>query len=392
MSENPDKNMDPGDQNNAYVADHVLEIPIQQIKVADFGHRTVEENLTALTESIQRHGLLHFPTVVPDPNNKNGYILIAGRKRLAAVKELGWDRISCHVRSLDEYEGRFISFIENSQRKNPHPIDQARDLFAIQQLTNMSEKQIGKEIGLSQESVSEHIGIRELPEDIQQMIGTEPESPIKYSHAVRLTRLMRTKRLHRELEVRKLANKTASCNLSSGELGAHVAFIKSGKFDSLTGRLKDPFWEDKWMSPFLGKLFLYPQDKDFILDTVSNAEALRKKAGRLEPKQLERFVLNAVERRWTEEEIKNNFASYVEAMLPDTQDDNPKEQPDFLEKLASEISSLLNRLVEADYKIPPIAESQSHRLLVLRDLAARLNDELERFAKKVEQITEEDVL
>lgn len=390
MSENTNNDTNnAGNQDNYSHANEVPEISIRQIQVADFGRRTVEEDLTALVESIQRHGLLHFPTVVPDPNDEDRYILIAGRKRLVAVKELGWDRISCHVRSLDEYEGRFISFIENSQRKNPHPIDQARDLFAIQQLTKMSEEQIGKEVGLSQESVSECLGIRELPEDIQQMIGTEPESPVKYSHAVRLSKLMRTKRFYRELEVRKLANKTATCNLSSTQLGDHVAFIKgeSGEFDCLPDRLKALFFEDKWMRPFLGRLFVRP--KDYIPDNLSNAETLRKKADRLTRKQRERFVLNAVERRWADHEVKENFARYVEDMLPETQDSTPKKEPDFLEILASQISSLLNCLVEADYKIPAIAESQSHRLLDLRDLAARLINELDRFTKKVEQVTEE---
>ena len=389
MTENPGKNTDFSNEENDSLTDQILEIAIQQIKLADFGHRTVEQGLTALTESIQRHGLLHFPTVVPNPNDKNRYILIAGRKRLAAFKKLGRDRILCHVRSLDQYEGRFVSFTENSQRQDPHPIDQARDLFAIQQLTGMHEKEIGKEVGLSQESVSERIGILKLPEDIQQMIGVELESPLKLTHAVRLSKLMRTDRFYRETEVHKLVNKTTTCNLSSGQLGDHVTFVKSGDFDLLTERLKDLFWEDKWMRPFLGRLFLHPGDKDFILDTVSNAEALRKKAGRLEPKQLERFVLSAVDRRWTEEEVKNNFASYVEAMLPETQDGNPKKQPDFLEKLASEISSLVDCLIEADYKIPVIAELQSHKLLGLRDLATRLMEELERFTKKVEQTTEE---
>jgi len=387
MTENPGKNTNFSNEENDSPTDQILEIAIQQIKVADFGHRTVEEDLTALTESIQRHGLLHFPTVVPSPNDKNGYILIVGRKRLAAIKKLGWDSIWCHVRSLDEYEGRFVSFTENSQRQDPHPIDQARDLSAIKELTRMDEEEIGKEVGLSQQSVSEHIGILDLPEDIQKTIGTKPESPIKYSHGVRLSKLMRTDRFDRELEVYKLINKTAACNLSSGQLGDHVTFVKSGDFDLLTERLKDLFWEDKWMRPFLGRLFVCPGDKGFIPDTVTNAEALRKKTDRLTRRQRERFVLNAVEWRWADHEVKENFARYVKAMLPETQDSTPKKQPDFLEILASEISSLLNCLVEVDYKIPAVAESQSHRLFVLRDLAARLIDELERFTKKVEQLT-----
>lgn len=303
MGENPKKNTNSENRSNGSIAGQILAILIQQIKVTHFGCRTVEEDLTVLTESIQRHGLLHYPTVVPDSNDKDSCILIAGRRRLTAVKELGWDRILCHVRSPDEYEGRFVSFTENSQRQDPHPIDQAGDLLAIKQLTGMPEAEIGKEVGLSQESVSEHIGILDLPEDIQQMIGTQPESAIKYSHAVRLSKLMRTNRFYREVEVHKLANKTTTCALSSAQLGDHVSFIKGerGEFDCLPDRLKDLFFEDKWMRPFLGRLFVRP--KDFMPENVSNAESLRKKADRLTRKQLERFVLNAVERRWADHEV-----------------------------------------------------------------------------------------
>ena len=96
-------------------------IPVELIEVGPEQARTskksLEEGIDDLAESIKRFGLLHPITVFPEDGK---YILVAGQRRLLAVKQLGWDEIPARVLSTrpDAIEAKAISFSENFVRRD----------------------------------------------------------------------------------------------------------------------------------------------------------------------------------------------------------------------------------------------------------------------------------
>jgi len=372
----------------SYVSRETLELPLARIHRARFGNREEAEDLTGLMSSIDRHGLLQPPVVVPYPSKGGHYILIVGRRRLAACRRLGFVAVECTVRrDLDEHEMHFLSFIENLQRRDPHPLSQARQLLAMKELLGLKEHEIARDVGMSQESVSEYLGICKLPADVQALIGAASESPLKLTHAVALSKLMRTKRLNREVEVHNLARKTVTCRVSSSDLKAHVAIIKGKErvFDRLPGHLQGRFFKSRWMTPALAKLFWKPES--FVPGDGHKAQVLRRIACSLTRDQRASFVLRAVKRRWQGGEIKQHFARYLEAMQLAFGRPSSSEPPDLTESLAAEICALSDRLAEVERKILGLADTEPHKLLLLREHANSLAYQLTQFVTEIEEAT-----
>ncbi len=89
-------------------------------------------NVTTLAESIKRVGLLHPVTVV---RQSRGYMLVAGRRRLVACRDvLGWERIGAHVLTLDEAGRRLCELDENLQREELTALVRAEQLLEQKRL------------------------------------------------------------------------------------------------------------------------------------------------------------------------------------------------------------------------------------------------------------------
>lgn len=157
-------------------------IGIEQIVVNDNNIRSMmnDETIAELAESIQSVGLLSPLVVTPRDGQ---FMLIAGHRRYAALRQLGWTDVVCSVVESDEPEHETLSMlVENTQREDISPIDEAR-AYAKLQAAGMTQTVIAERVGKSVAHVSKRIKLTGLPVELQTAIG---ESRMTIQHALEL--------------------------------------------------------------------------------------------------------------------------------------------------------------------------------------------------------------
>src|SRR5919108_2130000 len=102
----------------------VSEILVSRIRHSSFLLRHRNVGLDQLQHSIAHQGLLQ-PIIVRIVNDGECYEVVAGNRRFAACKQLGWKRIMCHVLELNDKDAFEVSLIENLQHNALNPIEEA---------------------------------------------------------------------------------------------------------------------------------------------------------------------------------------------------------------------------------------------------------------------------
>jgi len=346
----------------------IRQIPIDKIEVADFCRRRdyPEHDMKTLRESIQKRGLIQSPVVLD--SGKGKFTLIVGSRRLQACKSLGWKTLPCRVGKGDVDDAGLVSLSENIVRTIPHPADQGRFLKHRKEKTGLSDKDLGKEVGLAQSSVTVRLNILDLGDDILAEIGSCPEDSFTLTHAGFLSQLMRTNRHNRQIEVRELLNKVKQFELSSGELDGLVQLYKDGSYDSLPGGLRDLLIKSKYMTARMAELFLYPEK--FIDGNGHDAELLKKSAHKLTKEKLQKLVQEAVDNKWSEEEIKKRLKHLLSPANPEPDKANN------VETLDSGILFIMKQLEDSRYQL---AEFGPDRISKLRKRCRQLIELLQSF-------------
>lgn len=117
--------------------------------------------LAELTASVKRHGVLQ-PIIVVRVGNK--YQIVAGERRWRAAQAAALESIPVIVRSLAELEQLELSIIENIQRVDLSPLDQALSIYRLNQEFNLTFEQIAERLGKATSTVSNIIRLLNLPE------------------------------------------------------------------------------------------------------------------------------------------------------------------------------------------------------------------------------------
>lgn len=139
-------------------------IPNSEQPRRHFGH----EELENLVASIKEHGILQPITVTERPDG--GYELIAGERRWRAAQIAGLAKVPALVRSVTEQEKLELALIENIQRQNLNPIEEA---FAYQRLIeqfHLTQQEAADRVGKSRPVVANTIRLLQLPEEIQRAL------------------------------------------------------------------------------------------------------------------------------------------------------------------------------------------------------------------------------
>jgi len=155
------------------------EIEINKIKPNPHQPRKHFDELTLseLAASIKEHGILQ-PLIVSKVGEN--YELVAGERRLKAAKKIGLKTVPAIIRTPTEQQKLELSMIENIQRHNLNPIEEAIAYQKLNDHFGMTHEQIAKKIGKSRASVTNIIRLLELPQEIQE--GLEKEK-ISVGHA-----------------------------------------------------------------------------------------------------------------------------------------------------------------------------------------------------------------
>ena len=129
-----------------------------------------ERALKELAVSIKEHGVIQ-PIIVRKANDK--YEIIAGERRYKASALAGLTKIPAIIRDLDDKEASKVALLENLQRKNLNPLEEARTYQKILELDEMTQESLAKTMGKSQSAVANKIRLLSLPEEIQEAILKE---------------------------------------------------------------------------------------------------------------------------------------------------------------------------------------------------------------------------
>jgi ParB family transcriptional regulator, chromosome partitioning protein len=144
------------------------EVRISSIREPKFDLRTDRGEVAELAMSIRRHGLFH-PIIVRPAEDR--FELIAGSRRLAAVRMLGWRKVPCQIVELEDQEAFEVALAENVNRKTLDPLEEARAFDDyVRRYGWGSESELARRLGKSVSYVSRRLQLLSLPADAQEIL------------------------------------------------------------------------------------------------------------------------------------------------------------------------------------------------------------------------------
>ena len=152
--------------------DEVVYLYLDDIIPNRFQPREVfdERALKELAVSIKEHGVIQ-PIIVRNVNGK--YEIIAGERRYKASALAGLTKIPAIIRNLDDKESSKVALLENLQRRNLNPIEEARTYQKILELDQMTQEELAKTMGKSQSAVANKIRLLGLSDEVQDALLKE---------------------------------------------------------------------------------------------------------------------------------------------------------------------------------------------------------------------------
>ena len=167
-------------KNNANtIVSSLSEVPIGKIIPNPHQPRLTfdDAKLEELAQSIKEHGILQ-PLIVS--RNGDQYELIAGERRLQAAKRVGLETVPVVVRDASEQEKLELAIIENIQRHNLNPIEEAKAYLRLIDEFGMQQEGVAKKMGKSRSVVANTLRLLHLPIEIQRAVA---EGKISEGHA-----------------------------------------------------------------------------------------------------------------------------------------------------------------------------------------------------------------
>lgn len=151
--------------------ENIREIKILEIKSSRYQPRRYfdPEKLQELANSIKEKGVVQPVLVRPA---KEGYELIAGERRLQAAKAAGLDRIPAIVKDVIDSEALEIALIENIQRQDLNPIEEAEAYQRLIKEFTLTQENLAKEVGKDRTSIANTLRLLKLPLQIQEQVST----------------------------------------------------------------------------------------------------------------------------------------------------------------------------------------------------------------------------
>lgn len=154
------------------VADNarVQEIPLSNIIPNPDQPRSVfdENEIEGLAESIKSVGLIQ-PVIVR--RGDENYIIVAGERRFRAVKSLGWNSVQAIVIEAGEEKNLTMALIENIQRADLDPMEEARAYRALISRFKLKQQDVARSVGKDRATIANMVRLLNLPENIQESLS-----------------------------------------------------------------------------------------------------------------------------------------------------------------------------------------------------------------------------
>jgi ParB family chromosome partitioning protein len=156
-------------RDQAQASGALRDLPVGNVVPNPFQPRTRidETELVELAASIEASGLLQ-PVLVRPRNGK--YELIAGERRWRAVQRLGWPKIPAVVKDVDDPTLLTLALIENLQRDDLSPIDEAAGYQRLGEEFDLAQAEIARLVGRDRSTIANLLRLLKLPDEIKQLI------------------------------------------------------------------------------------------------------------------------------------------------------------------------------------------------------------------------------
>ena len=134
----------------------------------DFNQKDLEE----LCASIKQNGILE-PIIIEQIEGKdNAFYIIAGERRIRASKMAGLDKVPVQLRKFDEQQKLEFALIENIQRADLNPVEEATAYYNLIQMGDLSQDEVAKRVGKNRSTVANALRLLKLPADIQKSLAS----------------------------------------------------------------------------------------------------------------------------------------------------------------------------------------------------------------------------
>ena len=226
--------------NNTQEEINVSSIPIENIQANKHNPRSIfsEEELIDLSNSIKEKGIVQ-PIIVRKRDNDSSYEVIAGERRWRAAQIAQLDKIPAIIKSLSDDDALEIAIIENVQRSNLNPIDEASGYKRLIDIYNYTQEDLANVIGKSRSYIANILRLTNLPLKVQEYLSSgqltigHARALIGSDDAEKIASLI----IEKELSVRQTEDLLKKKNLTTA--GTQKTNIKSQEVVSLEKTITD---------------------------------------------------------------------------------------------------------------------------------------------------------
>lgn len=127
-----------------------------------------EEELQELADSIALHGVIQ--PILVTPNGQGRYTLVAGERRWRASRKAGLSEIPAIIRSMDDRSLRELALIENLQRVNLNPVEEAESIALLMKEYGLTQENVSERVGKSRSAIANALRLLSLPSPILQFL------------------------------------------------------------------------------------------------------------------------------------------------------------------------------------------------------------------------------
>lgn len=163
----------------------ITEIPLDEIRSNPYQPRVVfdSDSLEELANSIKEHGIIQ-PIIVK--KSIKGYELVAGERRTRAAKLAGLKTIPAIIREFNDVEMMEIALIENIERENLNPIEEAKAYENILKINNITQEELAHKFSKSRSYITNMLGLLNLPDITIKLVESKE---LSMGHARALSKL-----------------------------------------------------------------------------------------------------------------------------------------------------------------------------------------------------------
>ena len=163
----------------------ITEIPLEEIRSNPYQPRVMFDNdtLEELANSIKEHGIIQ-PIIVK--KSIKGYELVAGERRTRAARLAGLKTIPAIIKDFNDVEMMEIALIENIERENLNPIEEAKAYENIIKINNITQEELAHKFSKSRSYITNMLGLLNLPESTIKLVE---KKELSMGHARALSKL-----------------------------------------------------------------------------------------------------------------------------------------------------------------------------------------------------------